>query len=58
MPKFTLSIDTDNTAFEDDNKQIEIRRILHDAATKIKHGCSEGTLRDINGNTVGKFRGA
>lgn len=50
---FTLSIKTDNAAFEDPNA--EVARILRDAAERVEQGFSRGLLRDINGNTVGDF---
>jgi len=51
-----LFIKTGNAAFADGNKQYEIGRILDEVAEKIGGGASSDfTLRDINGNTVGKF---
>lgn len=50
----TITIATDNAAFEDDNLRHECARILREAANNL-----EGTalvmfrLRDINGNRVG-----
>lgn len=55
--RFTLTIDCDNAAFEDDDS--ELARIIRDVAKRVE-GLSttaafEGTASDINGNTVGKF---
>jgi hypothetical protein len=59
---FTLKINTANAAF--DNEGAEIARILRQLADSFaaypasaSRGVekTEGTLRDINGNTVGKW---
>jgi hypothetical protein len=50
---FTLKIKTDNAAFDDTAQ--EIARILRDTADRLERGGEFGTLRDINGNTVGEF---
>lgn len=47
-----LYVKTGNAAFEDDDKGLELARILEVAATKIRSNL-DGPLRDINGNTVG-----
>jgi hypothetical protein len=54
----TITIDMDNAAFEDDTEG-ECARILKDLAEKIDKGFGPTeygnvTLRDVNGNTVGK----
>lgn len=55
---FTLKINTDNAAFEDDATH-EIKRILEEVAMDLElatnHGCS-GNIRDVNGNTVGEWK--
>jgi hypothetical protein len=55
--RFTLTIDCNNAAFDDDPAS-EIARILRQAArdTESKGLCDGDTFhfRDINGNTVGK----
>lgn len=52
---FQLSFRTDNAAFE--NGASEIGRILRDTAKCIEHGEQfEGTIRDINGNVIGRFK--
>jgi hypothetical protein len=53
--KITIDIKTDNAAFEDES---EIYNILVDQlAAKIGQNYERtGSLRDTNGNTVGKFK--
>jgi hypothetical protein len=53
---FRIKIETGNAAFEDDNKEYEIARILREAADKIEGGQTTGNLYDINGNRVGEFK--
>jgi hypothetical protein len=53
--KFTVEINCDNAAFEDEGHLNEIGRILKRLAETVvdyKHG---GILRDINCNVVGYF---
>lgn len=57
----TLNLSCDNAAFAD-NSGAEIARILRDMADKVDgmirydaKGTYSGDLRDINGNTVGKW---
>ena len=52
MSKLTITINTDNAAFEDD---FEIARVLKQAANLLVAGIHQGTLRDSNGNKVGQF---
>jgi len=52
---FTLKFKTDNAAFGDD-KSFEVLRILKDVSHKIEMGQTEGSIRDINGNTIGTFK--
>lgn len=59
--KFQLTIDCDNAAFQDENNDIsysaEVARILRSLADSVEHNATidfEKTLRDINGNVVGK----
>lgn len=49
---FELKFDTDNAAFEDNS---QIGRILREVANHIDGGCLSNTIRDINGNVVGRF---
>lgn len=50
-----LTIKTDNAAFEGDNLQIEISRLLHLAAGLIMEGHTDRLLFDLNGNCVGGY---
>lgn len=57
---FRLEIETGNAAFGEDTGA-EIERILSDLAVQIGEDLNpsrgaRGTLRDINGNTVGTWR--
>lgn len=51
---FKLEIETTNAAFEDD-LNYEVARLLGEAAHSIDMGHLSGSLRDINGNRVGRF---
>ena len=52
--KFVMSIVCDNPAFAD-NPEIELARILRDAAKKLSEQAAFAQqLYDINGNKVGK----
>ena len=60
--KFSLEIDMDNAAFEDD--KYELTRILHGIASKAQwdnmgHANGEGPelIRDRNGARVGTYKG-
>jgi hypothetical protein len=57
--KFMLEIDCDNSAFEGEGLCFEIARILQDATDRVFGGAvhpgSKHPLRDINGNSVGRF---
>ncbi len=60
---FKLTIETDNAAFAYDdgspNAYDEIARILADLATRLPSAgspISHGSLRDVNGNTVGSWK--
>ena len=55
---FTLFIETDNEAFRNpvwiaDGQ--EIARILKEVASQVENGKEFGTIKDINGNTVGDW---
>lgn len=49
-----IDFKTSNAAFEDD--PYEAVRIIREVADKINNGATSGTIQDINGNTVGKFK--
>ena len=61
---FTLSIETENEAFTiaasdkfmgDQADGQEIARILKEVAIQLENGKEFGTIKDINGNTVGNW---
>ena len=52
---FTLNIDCENAAFEDDAAP-ELARLLREIAGRIESGSMAGNIRDINGNRVGSFK--
>lgn len=54
MPRFTLSIDMDNAAFTDDPRGA-LADIVHDVAQDDLQWGDIGTIRDVNGNTVGHW---
>jgi len=52
--RFTLTIDCDNEAFGE--RLGEVSSILYSAYVKVGHdGIESDSLRDSNGNTVGRF---
>ena len=58
---FTLTIETDNAAFEDDNLAPEIARILRKLAVTVERELTPDSddgfsvrLQDVNGNKVGE----
>ena len=63
MTTLRISINTDNSAFADENLGSEISRILKSYANAIESVIDPDTsweletrLRDINGNTVGQVK--
>lgn len=54
MGTFTLSIYTDNAAF-DDCPVDEVIQLLEEATNKLYNGWNHGALFDRNGNRVGRF---
>jgi hypothetical protein len=52
---FTLTIRTDNAAFDDDPVP-ELVKLLAEVAAKLEAGTRDSTVRDLNGNTVGEYR--
>jgi hypothetical protein len=60
---FTVQINTDNTAFDEDTCRVELARILRLLANKVavqpppedEEAFIGGTLHDMNGNTVGSW---
>ena len=51
----TVKFDTGNAAFSDGNGPAEVGRILQDIAARIEAGHVNGTIRDVNGNVVGRW---
>lgn len=51
---FKLTIETGNDAFADEPNE-ELARLLEKAAQRLRSGYVSDTLRDSNGNTVGKW---
>jgi len=55
--KITINIQTGNEAFQDDNREDELLRILENIWLKISTGNSgDDYLFDSNGNRVGNFK--
>lgn len=56
MATLTITIDTDNAAFED-QPEYEVARILRELANGIEKGYIDdnSSIRDRNGNTVGQL---
>jgi hypothetical protein len=53
MAQFSMTVNLDNDAF-DQNDQ-ELARIIAEVSKKVGNGFLDGSLRDINGHTVGSF---
>jgi hypothetical protein len=51
---FRLTIKMTNAAFADDPNE-ELARQLEKVAKQVREGYGENTVRDANGNTVGKW---
>lgn len=52
--EFNIDINMDNAAFEY-APGVEIARILHKVGEQLEAGYVEGKIRDVNGNSVGRF---
>lgn len=52
---FTVRIATSNAAFEGEDRNVELARILHSLASRLENDPDDSLvrLRDINGNRVG-----
>lgn len=46
---------TENAAFDSDQREAEIERILHSVAEKIRDGRDSGAIHDANGNRIGDW---
>lgn len=49
-----IEFDTGNDAFRED-AQSEAARILRDIAQKVESGHESGAIKDVNGNTIGRW---
>lgn len=52
--KITIEIKTDNAAFADNATELD--DCLNSVMNRVVNDEREGTIRDSNGNTVGKFK--
>ena len=52
---FILTINTDNAAFDGENKVEEVIRILQETSRRLAEGLNDGALLDSNGNKVGSY---
>lgn len=51
---FTVKISTDNAAFQDGDRYLEVARILREIADDAEQGAAgKWPVHDYNGNTVG-----
>ena len=55
MATFTLNIETHSAAIAEDDRELEIARILRKTAERVENGQTSGTLLDINGASVGTW---
>lgn len=53
--KLRIEIDTENDAFQPDPAPEVARLLLVAAHRALRNDTSQGTLIDLNGNTVGSF---
>lgn len=51
-----ITIKTKNSAFQDENKNLEIARILSDLSKAYAANLNVNNLYDINGNKVGNIQ--
>ena len=51
-----IIIETENSAFQDENKNLEIARILSDLSKAYATNLNVNNLYDINGNKVGNIQ--
>jgi len=52
---FELKFDMGNSAFEEDNAEVEILTILKNISKKVENGQTYGPIKDTNGNTIGHW---
>lgn len=53
--RIKIEFETDNAAFADGNAHMEIARIFADISDGIDKSNTVGSIRDINGNKIGKW---
>jgi len=51
-----ITIETENSAFQDENRNFEIARILSDLSRAYADNLNVNNLYDINGNKVGNIQ--
>lgn len=52
---FKLEFATDSAAFDNGNREVEAARILREIIAKMEAGSEGGPVRDLNGNTIGRW---
>ena len=55
METFNLKFSVENSAFEGNDRPLEIARILRKLAEGFEEGQPDNLVRDINGNRVGQW---
>jgi len=55
MSSVVIKFNTDNAAFDEENRNFEVSRILSKLASDIERGLQDESsiIRDINGNVIG-----
>jgi hypothetical protein len=60
MARLSITIELDNDAFQENDRDFEVARILGNVIERVESGLLNentsgimGTLRDVNGNTIG-----
>ena len=54
MSAFIVEFNTDNDVFVEAGPVVEIARILREVADRVENRESPITIRDVNGNTIGR----
>ena len=52
---FTMTFETSNVAFDDEELLPECADILREIANQIDNAAADGNIRDVNGNTIGRW---
>lgn len=52
---FKLQFETDNAAFDEENREHEVARILREVADLVEGGSDTNQVRDVNGNRIGGY---